>query len=128
MTPDRSEIDALVDTTLAAYYEVYNTLGYGFPEIVYPRALECEILARGVRVVREVAIEARYKGLVVGNYRADLLVDGLLVVEVKAAAYSGPADRAQLNNYLRAGNLRDGLLLHFAEEPRFWRMRVGRPA
>jgi GxxExxY protein len=124
MTPDGPHIDALVDATLAAFFEVYNTLGHGFLEIVYARALECELRTRGVDVAREVSIEARYKGITVGQYRADLVVGGALVVEVKATASSGVADRAQLRNYLRASGTSDGILLHFGDEPRFWRLRT----
>lgn len=127
VSPDPSpapRVERLVHVTLEAFYDVYNTLGHGFLEIVYARAMECELRRRRVPVAREVLIEARYKEVVVGHYRADLIVAGRLVVEIKATPVPRAADRAQLTNYLRAGALVDGLLLQFGEDPRFWRLRV----
>ena len=116
--------DATPRRVVGAFYEVYNVLGYGFLEAVYARALERELRARGLRVEREVLVEARYKGEVVGVFRADMLVDGRVVVELKATPALVPGDRAQLLNYLRGSGLREGLLLHFGPEPRFRRVTV----
>ena len=66
-------------------------------------------------------IEVAYKGVIVGTYRFDLLVDGRVLIEAKAGEVLGPTDKRQLLNYLRATNREVGLLLHFGPEPRFLR-------
>jgi GxxExxY protein len=111
--------DAITRRVIGAFYEVYNVLGYGFLEAVYARALEREIRGRGMAVSREVLIDVSYKGAVVGVFRADMVVEGRLVVELKATAALAPSDRAQLHNYLRGSGLRDGLLLHFGPRAQF---------
>ncbi len=118
--------DVTTRRVIGAFYEVYNTLGWGFLEAVYARALEHELRARGVRVEREVLIEVHYKGAMVGVFRADMLVEGRLVVELKATPAIGAADRAQLSNYLRGSDLGEGLLLHFGPRASF--RRVMNPA
>jgi GxxExxY protein len=98
---------------LGAFFKVYNTLGYGFLESVYSRAMAHELAKRGLHVDRERLFEVAYDGVSVGHYRADQLVNGLVLVEVKAAAQLGDADRRQVLNYLRATGLEVALLLHF---------------
>jgi GxxExxY protein len=109
--------DDVTRRVIGAFYEVYNTLGYGFREAVYARALERALRDRGVAVAREVLTEVSYKGSVVGVFRADMLVEQRLVVELKASATLVAADRAQLLNYLRGSGLAVGLLLHLGPEP-----------
>ena len=116
--------DATTRRVIGAFYEVYNTLGHGFLEAVYARALELELRARGMHVAREVLIEVRYKRTVVGVFRADMLIEGHLVVELKATPALAPSDRAQLHNYLRGSGLAVGLLLHFGPEPEVRRVTV----
>ena len=107
---------------ISAFYEVYNTLGYGFLESVYARALFSELARRGLHVQREVMIDVFYKGECVGSFRADMLVEGRVVVEYKASTWLVEADRNQLLNYLRSSCLEVGLLLHFGPRPRFRRV------
>jgi GxxExxY protein len=116
--------DVTTRRVIGAFYEVYNTLGYGFLEAVYARALECELRARGLAVTREVLIDVHYKGALVGVFRADMLVEQRLVVELKATPALVRADTAQLMNYLRGGGLGEGLLLHFGPEPGFRMVRI----
>ncbi|MEO8563850.1 MAG: GxxExxY protein [bacterium] len=119
----------LTGRIIGAYYECYNELGFGFLESVYRRALAIELRARGIRVAEEASVEVAYKGVVVGAYRIDLLVENRVVVEIKASSVLGPTDRQQLLNYLRATELHVGLLLHFGPEPSFFRFvseRTGR--
>jgi GxxExxY protein len=116
--------DVTTRRVIGAFYEVYNTLGYGFLEAVYARALERELRARGLSVAREVLVEVRYKGAVVGVFRADMLVEGRLVLELKATPALAPHDRAQLHNYLRGSGLEVGLLLHFGPEPEVRRVTL----
>jgi GxxExxY protein len=109
--------EALTRRIIGAFYDVYNALGYGFLESVYANALAVEIVSRGLHVVREASAEVRYKGEVVGMFRADLLVESRVVVELKASPKLHPAHPAQLLNYLRATDLEVGLLLHFGPRP-----------
>jgi GxxExxY protein len=105
--------EALTRRIIGAFYDVYNALGYGFLESVYANALAAELVSRGLHVVREARAEVRYRGKVVGMFRADLLVESRVVVELKASPKLHDADLAQLLNYLKATDLEVGLLLHF---------------
>jgi GxxExxY protein len=112
----------LTGEIIGAFYECYNDLGFGFLESVYRRALATELRARGRHVAEEAPVEVRYKGVLVGSFRMDLLVESRVVVEVKAGAALGPTDKRQLLNYLRATNLEVGLLVHFGPEAKFSRL------
>jgi GxxExxY protein len=113
--------EALTRRIIGAFYDVYNALGYGFLESVYKTALAKEITDRGLSVVREAGAEVRYKGEVVGLFRADLLIESRVVVELKACRKLESAHPAQVMNYLRAADLEVGLLLHFGPRPAFQR-------
>ena len=120
LPPPRPEALAEEETTrkvIGAFYTVYNALGYGFLEAVYARALAVELSARGIPFEREVSFEVRYRGQLVGLYRADFVVEGRVVVELKAAVHVTKADTRQLLNYLRASGIDVGLLLNFGPEP-----------
>lgn len=99
--------------TIGAAYAVYNALGHGFLERIYENALVLELAKRGVRVQTQTPIQIRYDGQVVGEYIADLIVEGKVIVEVKAAKTLDGAAEAQLINYLRATGLKVGLLINF---------------
>ncbi len=114
--------DPLTASVIGAFYEVYNTLGFGFLERVYQKALERELRARGHDVNREYRAAVYYKGEVLEEQRVDMLVDQRLVVETKAASDLPKIARRQLYNYLRATRLELGLLLHFGPEPTFFRI------
>ena len=107
---------------IGAFYDVYNTLGFGFVESVYAAALEHELIVRGHRISREHAVQVMYKGMQIGFQRVDLLVDDRIVVELKSTQLLAPTAQRQLFNYLRATNLEVGLLLHFGPEPKFHRL------
>jgi GxxExxY protein len=102
---------------IKSFYAVYNSLGYGFLERVYENAMVLELREAGFSVQQQRPISVYYKGKVVGEYFADLLVDNLVLVELKAAAKIVEAHEAQLINYLRATNVEVGLLLNFGEKP-----------
>jgi GxxExxY protein len=119
--PDLLLEGELTGEIIGAFYECYNQLGYGFLESVYRRALAVELRARGHRCAEEGQIEVAYKGVIVGTYRFDMLVDDRVIVEAKAGEILGPTDKQQLLNYLRATNIEIGLLLHFGPDPRFLR-------
>jgi len=109
---------------LGSFFTVYNALGYGFLEQVYVNALSLELRNRWMKVAREVPFEVQFEGQPVGTYRVDIVVNGLVVVEVKAGSALVDADRKQLFNYLRASKLDVGLLLHFGPKPEFKRLTV----
>jgi len=111
----------LTDTILNAFYKVYNTLGYGFLEKVYENALAIELRKRGLAVVQQVPINVYYEGVVVGEYVANMLVDGKVIIEGKTADAVAGEHEAQLLNYLRATEIEVGLLLNFGPKPEFRR-------
>ena len=106
---------------VGAFYDVYNALGYGFLEPVYRKALARELTTRGFHVATEVPAEVRYDGEVVGQFRADILVESRIVLELKASRTLASADEMQVLNYLRATDLELGILLHFGPKPAFRR-------
>lgn len=108
---------ALTRSVIGAYYEVYNSLGYGFVEHVYAAALELELAGRGHCVGREVSVAISYKGREIARQRLDMIVDNILVVELKAGAELPPASLRQVFSYLRATQLQVGLLFHFGPRP-----------
>ncbi|HSA56724.1 MAG TPA: GxxExxY protein [Gemmatimonadaceae bacterium] len=114
--------ERLTHSVIGAFFEVYNTLGFGFMEHIYEMALERELRARGHRVGRQVAVQIYYKGDLLAEQRLDLIVDGKLVVETKSAPQLHKSAPRQLYNYLRATTLEVGLLLHFGPEPQFFRL------
>ena len=103
----------VTEQIIGAFYEVYNRLGYGFLEKVYENALAIEVAERGLAVVQQQPITVGYRGRVVGEYFADLLVEGRVVVELKAAARILEQHEAQLLNYLKATPYEVGLLCNF---------------
>jgi GxxExxY protein len=113
--------EALTRSVIGAFYEVYNTLGFGFLEHLYVMALERELLARGHQVARQVWVRVAYKGDELGIQRIDMIVDQKLVVEIKATSKLPESATRQLYNYLRATNLEVGLLLHFGLKASFHR-------
>jgi GxxExxY protein len=108
---------ALTDSIICCYYSVYNRLGYGFLEKVYENALAFEMNKRGIAVVAQHPIAVRYDDQVVGEYFCDLIVEGKVVVEVKATRQLLPEHEAQLLNYLKATDIEVGLLLNFGPKP-----------
>jgi GxxExxY protein len=91
-------------------------LGYGFLEKVYQRAIQVELLKRGCQAELETAVKVFYKGAVVGDYYADLLVDGCVIVEIKVSKCYNPEDEAQLLNELKAIGVKVGMLVNFGRE------------
>ena len=114
--------ERLTRSVIGAFFDVYNTLGFGFLEHIYVNALERELIARGHRVGCEVGVHVSYKGHDLGLQRLDMIVDGKVIVETKSTYDLHKAARRQVLNYLRATNLEVGLLFHFGPEPRFYRL------
>jgi GxxExxY protein len=98
---------------IGAFFKVYNTLGYGFLEKVYQNALVIELLALGLVVEVQKQIPVFYAGKMIGEYYADIVVNGVVIVELKAVSQLLPEHEAQLLNYLKATPIEVGLLLNF---------------
>ncbi len=113
--------EEITSRIIAAFYAVYNELGYGFLEKVYENALAIELRKAGLKVLQQVPIRVCYEGQLVGEYSADLLVADKVIVELKAADAILEAHECQLINYLKATRMEVGLLLNFGPEPNFKR-------
>lgn len=111
----------ITDKILKAFYTVYNVLGYGFLEKVYGNALHIELAKMGLKVVKQHPIKVQYDGQQVGEYFADLIVEDLVIVELKAAEGIVEEHEHQLLNYLKATTIEVGLLLNFGRKPQFKR-------
>jgi GxxExxY protein len=106
---------------IKAYYEVYNDLGFGFLENVYQNALFYELQDRGFKVVPQRKMNVFYKKRRVGTYYSDILVNDVVIVELKAAVALVHENELQLMNYLKASDVEVGLLLNFGKKPQFVR-------
>lgn len=107
----------LTEKIIGAFYAVYSVLGYGFLENVYVKALLIELKSRGLEAKNETAIKVYYAGQQVGEYFADLIVNDLVIVEIKAIKNLVNEHEAQLLNYLKATPYEVGLLLNFGPKP-----------
>ena len=101
---------------IGAAFEVHNILGYGFLERVYQRAMQVELQSRGVKVELEPKIQVQFKGVIVGDYAADLLVEDKIVVELKTDPAYQSVHEAQLLNELRGTGMKLGYLINFGRE------------
>ena len=111
----------LIDVILTQFYRVYNDLGYGFLERVYQNALYFALTNKGLKCEVEKPIKVFHDGHVVGDYRADLLVEDCVILELKACEDINPAHEAQLINYLKATEIEVGYLLNFGKKAKFSR-------
>jgi GxxExxY protein len=103
----------ITEQIIGSAFEVYNVLGYGFLEKVYQRAMQAELIARGIRAAIEHEIFVYYKKVQVGYYKADLFVNECVIVEIKIAKSYIPDDEPQLLNELKATGIKVGLLINF---------------
>ncbi len=111
----------LSNKLISAFYEVYNTLGYGFLEKVYENAMILELQKRGIQGRRQVPLKVHYLDQQVGDYYADIIVEDSIIVELKAAEGLREEHEAQLINYLRAISIEVGFLFNFGKKPVFKR-------
>ena len=107
----------LTDKIIRCFYNVYSELGFGFLENVYQNALYFELMSNQFKVETQKAIEVYYQNRLVGTYRADLLVNDSIILELKAVEYLIEEHELQLINYLKATNIEIGLLLNFGKKP-----------
>ncbi len=106
---------------IKAFYKVYNTLGYGFLEKVYENALAFELETRGFQVQTQLPIKVHYNGREVGEYFADVIVENIVIIEIKTANTIDKAHESQLLNYLKATEIEVGLILNFGQKPEYRR-------
>lgn len=115
----------ITEQVIGCAYEVYNNLGSGFLEKVYENALCIELKKQGLSVDPQKEISVSYKGTQVGHYFADLVVEGLVVVELKAVDKISAIHELQLKNYLKGIDLEVGLLINFGSKVEIRRKYVG---
>lgn len=106
---------------IGAFYHVYREMGEGHLETVYRNAMALTMQKRGLRVQMEAPLEATFEDQVVGHFRADILVNERVVVELKAASAITPAHARQLTNYLKSSGLTIGFVFNFGPRPDFIR-------
>lgn len=111
----------LTSKIINAFYTVYNELGYGFLEKVYENALKIELTKMDLSVEKQKLIKVYYDNSEVGEYFADLLVNNLVIIELKAAETLMEEHENQLINYLKATDIEVGLLLNFGKKPQISR-------
>ena len=107
---------------VGVFFEVYGELGYGFLESVYRAAMTMALREAGITVEAETELQARFRGRSIGAFRADLLVENAVLVELKAARGIDSTHIAQLLNYLRCTALETGLILNFGPRPQIRRL------
>ena len=112
---NRNEMKQLTEKVIQCAFAVSNTLGCGFLEKVYENALAHELRKAGLEVQQQHGITVFYDGMPVGEYTADILIEGVLLVELKAVKDLDDIHLAQCLNYLKATNLRLCLLMNFAK-------------
>ena len=114
--------EELTGKIIKVYYEVYNELGHGFLEAVYERSLRLALVQAGLQVAPKESIHVWFRGIVVGQFEPDIIVENAVILEIKACRRIDTAHESQLLNYLRATDIEVGLLLNFGGEPEFKRM------
>ena len=112
----------LTDAIIGVFYDVYNELGFGFLESIYQRAMCMALVEKGLRVESEVATSVFFRGEKVGDFRADLIVNQIVLLELKTAEKIVRAHEAQVLNYLRSTTLELGLILNFGPQPQIRRL------
>jgi GxxExxY protein len=107
----------LTESIIGVFYDVYNELGFGFLESVYRKALKLSLEEKGLTVEAELPVPIFFHGTNVEDFRADLVVNHVILLELKTAETIIMAHEAQLLNYLRATSLEVGLILNFGPRP-----------
>ena len=117
----------LTDKIIGVFYDVYNELGHGFLESVYETAMVIALREKGINVERQVEIPVWFRSQKIGVFFADLMVENLVIIELKAVRSFDPSHEAQLLNYLRATEIEIGLLLNFGVRPEIKRKIFDNP-
>ena len=123
MDTDEDKLNRLTERIIGCAFRVHNVLGSGFSEKVYENALVHDLKKCGLQVAQQVEIKVWYDGEIVGHYFADLIVEGLILVETKAVRSFDDAHTAQCLNYLAATGVPLCLLLNFGRKVEVKRFR-----
>jgi GxxExxY protein len=107
---------------IGAFYDSYNALGWGYPESIYANAMPIFLRKRGMTYEREVPLRVMLEGVLLGEFRADLVVAGKVIVELKACDRLMGAHESQLISYLKASTYNLGLLFNFGPKPELRRI------
>ncbi len=107
---------------IGAFYDVYNELGFGFLESVYAKAIAYRLKESGIHVESQVPVPVWYHGHLAGDFHAALVIEGKVIVEIRAGRVLEPFDEAQMLNYLKATDIEIGLLLNFGPKPEIKRL------
>jgi GxxExxY protein len=111
----------LTGKILGAFFQLHKEMGYGFSEKVYQAALALLLEEFGMKVLQQVPLRVYFHGKVVGEYVADMLINNVVLLELKAVEKLNSAHDAQLLNYLKATEIEVGLLLNFGPQAEFHR-------
>lgn len=122
MNADDKRFDWMTERIIGCAFKVGNALGSGFLEKVYENALAHELRKAGLHVAQQVPIKVWYDGVVVGEYIADLAVEGVVIVELKAGKALDQAHLAQCINYLTATRMPVAILINFGKRVEFKRI------
>ena len=114
--------EEITERIIKTFFEVYNELGFGFLESVYQQSLIIAMKSAGLTVCSRVEIPVWFRGTRVGNFEGDVLVEKVVLLELKSARALDGSHSAQLLNYLRATEIEVGLLLNFGPRPEFKRL------
>ncbi len=117
MQTENHKYSDLTDKIIKVFFTVYNQLGHGFLEKVYENAMLTELKKAGLYAERQVPIKVYYDQQEIGDYYADIIVNQLVILELKATQTIASAHEAQLVNYLKATQIEVGLLLNFGLKP-----------
>lgn len=121
MVQENYKYSDITEKIIKAFYNVYNRLGYGFLEKVYENSMLIELKKFGLKCKGQFPIKVFYDDTNVGEYFADIIVNDLVIVELKAAENLCEEHECQLVNYLKATEIEVGLLLNFGKEPQLKR-------
>ncbi|MFH1772298.1 MAG: GxxExxY protein [Candidatus Omnitrophota bacterium] len=105
----------LTEKIIGCAYKVYNSIGYGFLESVYEKSLLIELEKKGLKAESQQPIKVYYEGKIVGDFKADIIVEDLVIIEIKSVRKLIKEFEVQLVNYLTATHKPVGLLINFAE-------------
>ncbi len=109
----KEDVNTITHKIIGCAMKVHNTLGNGFQEVIYQRALKIEMTESGLSFQREVEMPIFYKGEQIGSRRVDFFVEDCVMVELKATEKIEQVHKAQAINYLEVYNISDGLLINF---------------
>lgn len=117
-------LEDLTEKVIGVCFEVSNELGAGFLESVYQKSLVIALKQNGCAVEEQVPMKVKFRGQTVGDFYADLIIDGQLLLELKAVKAISPEHEAQLINYLKATGLKVGLIINFGRTKLEWKRLV----